>query len=210
MNNKTFWYLFFPMLLFLLTHCGKKTAEITQENKEYRNEIIAHRIAKDSSFIASENSPIPKTERKNFTGVHYFPVQLKYKIECKLIKNSIPDTFDIFTSKGIKRPAINYGYFVFILENQSNQLNVYKLLDVQDKYPNYLFLPFLDATSGKQSYGGGRYLDFHESTSDTYTLDFNLAYNPLCAYGRDIYRCPIPPAENALTIPIKAGEKKWH
>lgn len=72
-----------------------------------------------------------------------------------------------------------------------------------------LFIPFRDQTSGQETYGSGRYIDLAENTSGIYTLDFNRAYNPYCAYN-DTYSCPLPPAENTLAVPIRAGEKKYH
>jgi uncharacterized protein (DUF1684 family) len=74
-------------------------------------------------------------------------------------------------------------------------------------HPGY-FLPFRDATSGKASYGAGRYLDIEPNSDGTVTIDFNLAYNPFCAYN-DAYSCPLPPTENWLQVPIEAGEKDF-
>jgi uncharacterized protein (DUF1684 family) len=70
-----------------------------------------------------------------------------------------------------------------------------------------LFLPFRDATSGKESYGAGRYLDLH-AHRDEVEIDFNYAYNPYCAYNPE-WNCPLPPAENWLQVPIRAGEKAF-
>ncbi len=165
------------------------------------------RREKDLSYKNDADSPIPDDKKANFTGLSYFPVDLKYRFELPLHKNAVPDTFKILTSAGVERDAIKYGYFAFELDAQPSTLQVYQLLDIRSKYPDYLFLPFLDATSGKESYGGGRYLDFEENESGIYTVDFNAAYNPLCAYGKTGYRCPIPPAENRLPVPVKAGEK---
>ena len=75
--------------------------------------------------------------------------------------------------------------------------------------PDYLFLPFKDLTNGKKSYGAGRYLDFKLADLKEPIIDFNLAYNPYCAYNKD-FSCPIPPRENHLAIALPAGEKKWH
>ena len=79
-----------------------------------------------------------------------------------------------------------------------------------EKYRNYLFVPFTDATTGKQSYGSGRYLEFYKKDieNNTLQLDFNKAYNPYCAYATG-YKCPIPPRENRLSISIKAGEMNF-
>ena len=71
-----------------------------------------------------------------------------------------------------------------------------------------LFLPFRDTTSGRETYGGGRYLDLDPNEDGTVTIDFNLAYSPFCAYN-DGYSCALPPAENWMQVPIEAGEKTW-
>jgi hypothetical protein len=72
-----------------------------------------------------------------------------------------------------------------------------------------LFLPFLDATSGTETYGAGRYVDLAPGLDGWYVLDFNLAYHPLCAYGRTDYRCPKTPEENRLPFAVRAGERGW-
>jgi len=70
------------------------------------------------------------------------------------------------------------------------------------------FIPFVDSQAGKVTYGAGRYLDPELKEDGMLILDFNLAYNPYCAYN-ELYSCPIPPAENRLSVPIKAGEKNY-
>ena len=87
-------------------------------------------------------------------------------------------------------------------------LNVYQSqqLSTDPDYADYLFVPFTDATNGESTYPSGRYLDLHIPQGETVLLDFNRAYNPYCAYNAR-YSCPIPPAENHLEIPIKAGVK---
>ena len=79
---------------------------------------------------------------------------------------------------------------------------------IKGYYENYLFIPFRDITSGDETYGGGRYLDFRIPETDSVTIDFNLSYNPYCAYNHK-YSCPIPPAENSLPVKILAGEKTY-
>jgi uncharacterized protein (DUF1684 family) len=79
-------------------------------------------------------------------------------------------------------------------------------LKKQKEYKKYLFIPFRDLTSGKESYGGGRYIDTEIPAGETLILDFNRAYNPYCAYSHR-YSCPIPPEENTLKVEIRAGEK---
>ncbi len=192
--------------LFALTAMGCQSSTPKVEDPIVAD--IEHlRREKDQSFKNDADSPIPDDRKASFNGLSYFPIDLKYRFELPLHKNAAPDTCKILTSAGVDRDAIKYGYFAFEIETHPCTLHVYQLLDVKSKYPDYLFLPFLDATSGKESYGGGRYLDFEENESGVYTVDFNLAYNPLCAYGKTGYRCPIPPAENRLPVAVKAGEK---
>ncbi|MBI3751459.1 MAG: DUF1684 domain-containing protein [Chloroflexi bacterium] len=64
----------------------------------------------------------------------------------------------------------------------------------------------MDATTGTESYGAGRYLDLEPEADGSYALDFNLAYHPLCVYDPK-YSCPLTPAENRLPIRIEAGER---
>ena len=80
-----------------------------------------------------------------------------------------------------------------------------------EKYRDYLFIPFTDLTSGNESYAGGRYFDFKSSDilDNKFELDFNKAYNPYCAYISNRYSCPIPPKENNLSVAIRAGEKEF-
>jgi hypothetical protein len=110
------------------------------------------------------------------------------------------------TNTGEIRDGLRYGYIEFDAEGQRCRLQVYRLDDSGDSGKASLFIPFRDSTSGKETYGAGRYLDLDENTSGIYELDFNRAYNPYCAYGEG-YSCPIPPEENRLAIPIRAGEK---
>ena len=72
-----------------------------------------------------------------------------------------------------------------------------------------LFIPFRDATSGTDSYGAGRYVEAHPLGQKRYAIDFNSAYNPYCAYNEN-WSCPLPPRENWLDVPIRAGEKTFH
>ena len=120
--------------------------------------------------------------------------------------------FDMNTSSGMKKHYFLYGLLSFQIADTPVQLYIYQaaLLMHQEKYKDYLFVPFGDATSGYESYGGGRYLDFRMSDvkNNHLEMDFNKAYNPYCAYTTG-YNCPIPPKENLLKIAITAGEKNY-
>ncbi len=195
------WLLFFILFVGMIFMLGDK-------NQLFKT-ILQQRKEKDRMFKESPFSPLPQQLKTHFTGLKYYPVNLNYRFKVKLQKLKEPVEIDMVTSVGTLRKAIKYGYFDFRVEGKNCRLYVYKLLDVQKEHPNLLFVPFLDATSGKETYSGGRYLDLEENTNDVYILDFNLAYNPYCAYGRPDYICPIPPEENRLPVAIRAGEKKF-
>jgi uncharacterized protein (DUF1684 family) len=106
------------------------------------------------------------------------------------------------TNTGDLRQYQKYGTFRFHVNGDEAELTVYTTGD--DDY----FVPFSDTTSGKETYGAGRYLEIHPLAGDRFLVDFNLAYNPWCAYSPH-YSCPITPAENRLDVPIEAGEKTF-
>lgn len=116
------------------------------------------------------------------------------------------------TSSGVKKKHFIYGRLNFKINNLPVQLYVYQsaALMKQEKLKDYLFVPFGDATSGFESYGGGRYIEFfiNDIKNNKFVLDFNKAYNPYCAYTTG-FNCPLPPVENLLKIAISAGEKNY-
>jgi len=112
----------------------------------------------------------------------------------------------IATSKDKPRIMLHIGALPFTFEGKEYALQVYAPKDTSEG--NYWFVPFTDATSGGETYGGGRYIDIDDVRSDSLFLDFNYAYNPYCAYN-ERFDCPIPPPENALPIAIRAGERDY-
>lgn len=197
------------LLFALLIGCKEPHSAENLDAEQITAQIQMHRFQKDLSFKNGVNSPIADEQKDKFEGLRYFPIDLEYRFRLPLQHYDRNETFKIITSSGMLRDAEKYGYFEFDMEGKPCKLNVYKLPDTQARFPGYLFVPFMDATTGKESYPGGRYLDLEENDSDIYDLDFNLAYNPSCAYGKEGYNCPIPPAENRLKIAIRAGEKNY-
>jgi len=107
------------------------------------------------------------------------------------------------TSTGDRRTARRAGFLDFELHGQRLSLTGFRL----GRTPQgSLFVPFTDATSGRETYASGRYLDLELGPDGSVVLDFNLAYHPYCAYS-DGYSCPLAPAENRLPVPILAGER---
>ncbi len=193
------------LLCSLVISCAKPNETVLV----HRAEIESQRRAKDQHFKHDVSSPLPETAKAGFTGLNYFPVDFNYRFEGAIEKFTAPETLALATSDGRVKQALRYGRFSFMLERQHHSVEVYRLLTLPAHYANYLFIPFTDLTSGEEAYSGGRYLDLVEQENNRYIVDFNLAYNPSCAYGRKDFSCPIPPRANALAVRLAAGEKDW-
>lgn len=182
---------------------------MTDETSAYAQEMDAFRRRKDEFFAASAESPISLEERQaGFTGLRYFPPDLAFRADAELTTFDAPDVVTVGTSTGDTRRYLRYGVLRFRIKGQDLRLTAYK--EAEDD--RELFIPFKDATSGSETYGAGRYLEIPDTPGQpsprAVVLDFNLAYNPYCAYSSD-YNCPIPPAENLLAFPITAGERAY-
>jgi uncharacterized protein (DUF1684 family) len=174
---------------------------------DYLSAIQGYRAEKDAFFKSAPGSPIPFTERDDFTGLPYYPVNVDLVFEGLRLQpytGDEPTSFQIPTSDGRLRPAVRAGTFTFDLAGQPRRLTAYELEGAH--HDGSLFVPFLDATSGAETYGAGRYLDLEPDEDGTYAIDFNLAYHPSCVYAPQ-FSCPLTPAENRLPVPIEAGER---
>jgi uncharacterized protein len=173
---------------------------------DYVGAVEDERARKDAWFRGSPSSPLPHEARHAFTGLPYFPVEPGLRFQDLALEpyaGDQPSAFQIPTSDGQLRPAHRAGTFTFEREGESRRLNAYVL---DGGSADSLFVPFLDVTSGHETYGAGRYLDLEAEDDGTYVIDFNLAYHPYCVYA-DHYSCPLTPAENRLPIRIEAGER---
>jgi uncharacterized protein len=201
-KNKIFWVLTLLLisLIFYYNFSGSSSSKNELPSREYTDRLKKEREGKDSFFKENENSPI--ADKANFKGLHYFEPNKGLIVTASL--TLAPDTNKVFlqTTGGKVDTLTFYGRASFVLANKAQTLNLYHLEG------KTLFVPFRDATSGKASYGGGRYLDVSVSNilGNKIELDFNQAYHPYCAYNKD-YVCPIPPKENTLSVAIEAGEK---
>ena len=175
----------------------------------YQEIITKHRQDYKHAFLKEERSPVRAEDLQYFD---FFEIDSTFRVKCIFTKINSPDTFTIPTVDGKQKEYFKYGILSFEIKGKKLQLNVYQSLALMriPKYKNYLFVPFKDFTSGKETYGGGRYLDIETTNiqTDVVILDFNKAYNPYCAFG-DGFSCPVPPKENHLKARIKAGEKKF-
>jgi uncharacterized protein (DUF1684 family) len=177
------------------------------DNGEWREAVERAREEKDAFFGSGHpQSPIPPADLLQFKGLDYYPPNVKYRFEINLYEHPEKKLLKVKDSKGGERELIRWGEFRFKIDDKNCILQVYKSNSIGE----HLSLLFRDATSGKETYAAGRYLDLkrgtHQTSDGKWILDFNLAYNPWCAYSEN-YVCPFVPPENWLDVPIFAGEK---
>ncbi len=160
------------------------------------------RKAKDDFFKNDFQSPLAPQQKRDFSGLHYYPENPALQLELSLEKADGSQPVVLQTSTGEAREYLHAGQVRFKVNEQEAVLQVYS---DEGGY----FLPFVDATAPDETYGSGRYLEPHDLGGDVLQVDFNLAYNPYCAYN-ERWSCPLPPRENRLKVRIEAGEKKFH
>lgn len=181
-------------------------------DKAYIRSVKKHRKQVHKSFKDPESSPF-KDQAHSYTRLSYFPPDPAYRVSATISRTPEADPFHIQTSNPDRQKQfVSYGQLQFDLNGAAYSLTVYRNLELPGipLYKNHLFLLFTDESSGRDTYGGGRYLDLEiPETGNEIVLDFNMCYNPYCAYGEG-WSCPIPPSENHLPIRIEAGVKKYH
>jgi uncharacterized protein (DUF1684 family) len=179
-------------------------------NKIYMDSILEVRRDKNTEFMSDKDSPLADEDKMIFIGLSYFPANPQYRVTATLTRYDTPFHFNMKTTTDRLPEYAVFGKAEFKIRGKKMSLNVYQNVELLKKpgYDKYLFIPFSDATNGNETYKGGRFLDAEIPEGSTMVIDFNLAYNPYCAYNHK-YSCPIPPEENRLPIKIEAGEKKW-
>lgn len=177
--------------------------------QDFKAEIEKHREEYKAEFLKNSSSPLKK---EDFEYLRFYEPNEKFKVACEFVATKRGKPFEVPTSSGQTATYTKFGELKFEIEGKSYKLAVYQSLRLRNlpQYRDYLFIPFKDLTNGKETYGGGRYLDLRmkEIEGDKIYLDFNKAYNPYCAFSAG-YSCPIPPKENHLKIAIEAGEKNF-
>ena len=175
---------------------------------KWKERVKAEREQKDGFFKNHFQSPLPFDECQKFKELDYYFPDWSYRFELEIQEHKVKEILKIEDTQGNEREFFRWGEFSFRISDTDCKLQVYKSSPEEERY----FLPFRDATSGKETYGAGRYLDLetgrHRTSEGKWILDFNDAYNPWCVYSKD-YACPFTPPENWLKVPIYAGEKDY-
>ncbi len=157
------------------------------------------RAEKDTFFASNAQSPLTTEQKAKFSGLKYFPENtgLRVTTEVELLQDR--QRVDMKTSTGDVQVYHRHARFSFRVGDQEAQLTIYE-------GPHGYFLPFVDLLAGQETYPAGRYLEPEALPGGRFLIDFNLAYNPYCAYNEN-WSCPLTPRENKLDVPIRAGEK---
>jgi uncharacterized protein (DUF1684 family) len=162
-------------------------------------ELADFRLAKDDFFASSPQSPLTRQQKDQFKGLSYFPEAPELRLELELERFSEEQEIEMQTSTGDVQTYQRIGKISFNVDNQPAELTVYF-------NQNGAFLPFVDSLAGQETYPAGRYLEPEPLPDGRFLVDFNMAYNPYCAYN-EMWSCPLTPFENRLKVPIRAGEK---
>jgi len=187
-----------------ITIRGEDQKEMTLEDQR----VLKWRKERNAFLKDHQRSPLLPQDKKNFKGMKYYPFDPKYffsgQIERTVLHINNPKYYATFlTNKGTNKRYIRYGKFHFILNGKEYMIEIYKSI-----LSDNLFIPFKDKTNGTETYEGGRYIEAEILPDYKIILDFNMAYNPSCAYNEK-FVCVLPPRENMLDIEIRAGEKNY-
>lgn len=168
----------------------------------YREQIDLLRLKYEDNLKVMDDSPFKDQE---FLGLKYYPSNTDYVVDAERIPLTEGEIVTLGTSSGEMKKYVKLALLMFEVNDVKDTLTL--LQNLED--PSDLFLPFIDGTSGVETYGAGRYLPIEPVSGDDLELDFNRAFNPYCAYS-DKYSCPMPPKENRINTRIEAGEKNYH
>ena len=194
------WLLFLVPIIAILAYFSIPTAKPVEATG---TDVMKIRSDKDATFSESEESPIK--DKASFKGLKYYPFTKEYIVDFVLEKAEKAETVELKMTDGTAEKLILFGILKGKIGSFAVSLRLYQHEDGD------FFLPFKDKTAPTETYGGGRFLDLPLTNvkNNRLRVDFNLAYNPYCAYNEE-FACPIPPAENTLPIRIEAGEKNFN
>jgi uncharacterized protein (DUF1684 family) len=168
-------------------------------------EIEGYRAERDQFMRQDAESPIPADKKAVLLPLRYYAPDPTFAVPAVLdVSAGTRPVMEVPTSKGVPRRVELVGTLQFTLKGQKLTLGAF--VEEGTRTISSLFVPFADLTTGTETYPAGRYLDLHPTATGIYTIDFNKAYNPFCAYNNS-YECPFPPAANRLKVAVTAGEK---
>ena len=177
------------------------------DDNRVRQSLEEWRSDRERLFRDGPDSPIPDNKKATLLPIQYYPADPSFIVPAALKLSDDRPVFDMPTSTGTQRKYQLVGTLEFRLQGQPMSLGAFVPAGEEI---GTLFVPFADLTSDAQTgetYPAGRYLDVEPTSTGIYSIDFNRAYNPYCAYNLS-YECPYPPPSNRLKIAVRVGEKK--
>ncbi len=196
---------------FPLTGCGSQAdapgalVMDTAAHEAWEIALVEMRIDKNEEFADPARTPLPADKLPTFEGLNYYFPKPELRFRVPLVAEPKTDTVTLTKRKGEQVQYVRKGSVAFTHAGKVHRLGVFGPADTASG--DYLWLPFFDATTGKDTYGGGRYLDLKVDADGLVEVDFNYAYNPLCDYNAEAFNCTLPPRDNTLHFAVEAGEK---
>ncbi len=178
----------------------------TETPEDYIEKIEAERERQFKFIRFNYESPLTDEQKLKFKKLEFYPIDPAYKVKARMILIEERKVREVPLTDGTKEKYLEHSWAEFELNGKPEKLLLLQAISEPDK--RNFFLAFADSTSAVETYGGGRYINARQDGKNSITIDFNMAYNPYCAYNPD-YGCPLPPRENLLEIAIPVGEKNY-
>ncbi|MDO9551019.1 DUF1684 domain-containing protein [Rhodonellum sp.] len=178
----------------------------SETTEDYIEKIEKERERQFKFIRFNIDSPLTAEQKQGFQALSFYPIDPEFRIKAKMVPVEDRKMIEVPLTDGSVEKYLRHSYAEFELKGKSHRLLL--LQSVKEVDMRNFFLAFADATSGEETYGGGRYINLRQDGKNSITIDFNLAYNPYCAYNPD-FACPLPPKENILEVGILAGEKDY-
>lgn len=188
----------FASVVYMLTN--------SETPEDYIEKIEKERERQFKFIRFNIDSPLTEEQKNGFQALSFYPVDPEYRIKAKMVPVEDRKMIELPLTDGTVEKYLRHSYVEFVLKGQAHRLLL--LQSAKEADMKNFFLAFADATSGEETYGGGRYINLRQDGKNSITIDFNMSYNPYCAYNPD-FACPLPPKENILEADILAGEKDY-
>jgi len=178
----------------------------TESPEVYLEKIEKERDRQYKFIKFNIDSPLTEEQKKDFKELDFYVIDPSYKVRAKMVPLEEKKMIELPMTDGSMEKYLKHSFAEFDLNGKQQKLLLLQSMKEMDK--RNFFLAFADETSGAETYGGGRYINLRQDGKNSITIDFNMAYNPYCAYNPD-FACPLPPKENIMEIPIPVGEKDY-
>jgi uncharacterized protein (DUF1684 family) len=193
-------------VLAVITIAVVYTMTSTESPEVYLEKIEKEREKQYKFIKFNIDSPLDEEQKKNFKELDFYAIDPEFKVRAKLVPLEEKKMVELPMTDGSVEKYLKHSFAEFEIKGKPQKLLLLQSVKEMDK--RNFFLAFADETSGNETYGGGRYINLRQDGKNSITIDFNLSYNPYCAYNPD-FACPLPPKENIMQIPIPVGEKDY-